>query len=251
MEDFSDPDTGFAQGDHITIIGPTGTGKTHLALELAKLRTYSIFIALKPADPLITELLSQGYFLTPKMEVPYYENPAGSGIYVPLYNRVLYWPRLSDEVVRRLPPEQILTAEKRMQKPSVQGAIGYVRRNRRWCLILDEATWIARDLGLQRDLDSALFTFRTLEASLILAGQRPAWMGQYALSQPTHLFLFQTAHTNDIKALGDIAGVNYDRVVQTVSTLDFNKHEVLYVNTHTRDMCRTIAPGRPSSREDD
>lgn len=132
-----------------------------------------------------------------------------------------------------------------MQKPAVQGAIGYVRRNQKWCLVLDEATWIARDLGLQRDLDSALFTFRSLEASLILCGQRPAWMGQYALSQPTHLFLFQTSHHNDIKALGDITGVNYELVIQTVANLDFKKHEVLYVNTHTRELFRTIAPKRP------
>lgn len=234
---------GFLQGDHISIIGPTGTGKTHIALELANLRDYVIFVACKPADPLIADMVvTRGYWLTGKMEVPYFEYPAGSGQYIPAYNRVVYWPRLPEETIRRLPPAQVLRAEKEMQKPAVGSAIGYVRKNHKWCLILDEATWVARDLGLQRELDSALFQFRTLQASLILCGQRPAWMGQYALSQPTHLFLFQTSHHNDIKALGDISGVNYQRVIDSVSSLDHKKHEVLYVNTRTREMWRTIAP---------
>ena len=239
----ADSPDGFKQGDHVTIIGPTGTGKTHIALELAELRDYVIFVACKPADPLIADLVVvRQYWLTGKMEVPYYEYPAGSGRYIPAFNRVVFWPRLSPETIKRLKPEDVLRAEKNMQKPAVGGAIGYVRKNEKWCLILDEATWVARDLGLQRELDSALFQFRTLEASLILCGQRPAWMGQYALSQPTHLFLFQTSHHNDIKALGDISGVNYERVIETVANLDHRKHEVLYVNTRTREMTRTIAP---------
>jgi hypothetical protein len=237
-------DEGFRQGDHVAIIGPTGTGKTHIALELAELRDYALFVACKPKDPLIQELVAHGYFISGSLEIPYVERPPGSRRFVPAYSRVVYWPRLSDERIRKLKPADLLRTEKAMQKPAVGAAIGYVRKNGAWCLILDEATWVCRDLGLQRDVDSALFQFRTLDASLILCGQRPAWMGRYALSQPTHLFLFQTSHKDDVKALGDISGVNFDRVVETVASLNHRKHEVLYVNTRTREMFRTIAPAR-------
>lgn len=232
------------QGDHVAIIGPTGTGKTHIALELAELRDYVLFVACKPKDPLIRDLVAHGYWVSGNLEIPYLEDPPGSRRFVPAYKRVVYWPRLDADRIRKLKAHELLRTEKAMQKPAVAAAIGYVRKNGSWCLIMDESTWVCRDLGLQRDVDSALFQFRTLDASLILCGQRPAWMGQYALSQPTHLFLFQTSHKNDIKSLGDISGVNYDRVIDTVMSLDHRSHEVLYVNTRTREMFRTIAPAR-------
>lgn len=235
---------GFLQGEHVVIVGPTGTGKTHIALELAELRDYKLFVACKPKDPLIRELQAHGYFVTGKLDIPYIESPPGSRNIVPAYKSVVYWPRLSEQAVRRMKPNQLLGAEKAMQKPAVSSAIGYVRKNGGWCLIMDEATWVCRDLGLQRDVDSALFSFRTLDASLILCGQRPAWMGQYAMSQPTHIFLFQTSHKDDIKALGDISGVNYQRVINTVPNLDHRAHEALYINARTREMYRTIAPPR-------
>lgn len=235
---------GFRQGDHAAIIGPTGTGKTHIALELAELRDYVLFVACKPEDPLIKDLVAHGYWVSGDLNIPYTEQPPGSGQFRPAHRKVVFWPRLSAERVRKLKSHQLLDAEKQMQKPAVGGAIGYVRKNGSWCLIMDEATWVCRDLGLQRQVDSALFQFRTLNASLILCGQRPSWMGQYALSQPTHLFLFQTSHKNDIKALGDISGVNYDAVISTVMNLNHRTHEVLYVNTRTREMFRTIAPAR-------
>lgn len=235
-------DRGFLQGDHVAIIGPTGGGKTHIALHLAELRDYILFLACKPQDPLIRELGQKGYFITSKLEVPYVEDPPGSKKMRPMHRRVVFWPRLHPDRARKLPPERLLDAEKAVQKPAMKGAIGYVRRNGGWCVIIDEATWVCRDLNLQRDVDSALFQFRTLGASVILCGQRPAWMGRYALSQPTHLFLFQTSNKDDIKALGDISGVNHERVISTIGSLDHDSHEVLYVNTRTRELMRTIAP---------
>lgn len=126
----------------------------------------------------------------------------------------------------------------------VGGAIGYVRANGNWCLVIDEGTWVCRDLKLQRDIDSALFQFRSLNASVIILGQRPAWMGRYVLSQPTHLFLFNTNDRDDRKALGDISGVDTRTVEEVVAKLDHKRHEVLYIDTRSREMFRTIAPPR-------
>lgn len=235
----SPPQPRFAQGDHVAIIGPTGTGKTHMALAIAEIRAYVLLIACKPKDPLVDDALRKGYWLVPtrELEIPYVDAR-------PLHTRVVYWPRLSDRATRKLPPAQLLKAEKAMQKPAVAGAIGYVRRDGHWCLILDEGTWICRDLNLQRDVDSALFSFRTMRSSVIVLGQRPSWMGRYVLSQPTHLFLFQTSDANDRKALGDISAVDTRVVQEIVQRLSHTKHEALYLNTRTREMFRTVAPPR-------
>lgn len=233
------PHPRFAQGDHVAIIGPTGTGKTHIALAIAELRTHVLVVACKPRDPLIEDATRRGYWLVPdnKLEIPYVDGR-------PLHPRVIYWPRMSGRTAGKLPPQALLRAEKAMQKPAVGGAIGYVRREGHWALVLDEGTWICRDLNLQRDVDSALFQFRTLNASVIVLGQRPSWMGRYVLSQPTHLFLFQTSDTNDRKALGDISAVDTKVVQEVVRTLSHRKHESLYINTRTREMYRTVAPPR-------
>lgn len=228
---------GFRQGDHVAIIGPTGGGKTHLALELAELRSYVMVLACKRVDPLIEETRSRGYYLVPghKLEVPYADG-------VPVHKRVVYWPRLP--IKKNEAAETYLARQKAHQKPRVGEAIGYVAMNGHWALVIDEGTWVCRDLGKQRDVDSALFQFRTLKASVIILGQRPSWMGQYVLSQPTHLFLFQTSHGDDLKSLGNVSGVNTHIVREAVATLDHNRHEVLYVNVRTRQMFRTVAPPR-------
>ena len=131
-----------------------------------------------------------------------------------------------------------------MHKPRVQAAIGYVRQNGHWAIILDEGTYICRDLSLQRDVDSALMHFRTLNSSIIILGQRPSWMGRYTLSSPTHLFLFNTNDREDRKALGDISGVDTKIVRDIVGDLSYERHEVLYLDTRRRHMVRTIAPAR-------
>src|SRR5581483_5638693 len=159
----------FQQGDHVAIIGPTGTGKTHIAFELAELRGYVLLVACKPEDPLTRDALQRGYWLIPgrKIEIPTVDGR-------PLHNRVIFWPRLGDTEKRKVPQHRLLAAEKTIQKPAVAGAIGYVRLHGKWCLVLDEGTWICRDLGLQRDVDAALTGFRTLNASVIILGQRPS-----------------------------------------------------------------------------
>lgn len=231
--------TNFAQGDHVAIIGPTGTGKTHVALEVAELRSYVIVVACKPRDPLIEDARSRGYWLneTDVLEIPYSDGR-------PLHPRVIYWPRLGNRARRKLPPEHVLRAEKAHQRPRIGSAIGYVRNQGHWAIVLDEGTWVCRDLGLQRDVDSALFQFRSLDSSVIVLGQRPSWMGRYVLSSPTHLFLFNTNDGDDRKALGNVSGVDTKLVAELVARLDHERHELLYIDTRRRAMFRSIAPAR-------
>lgn len=231
----------FQQGDHVSILGPTGTGKTHIALNLAEIRTYVMVIATKPRDPLVEDTLTRGYHRVTTAELQ-------KGVdYVdgrPLHPRMVYWPQLTDGQVRRIPERQRIQARKKFQKPLVAGALGYVDLNGHWCVVLDEGTWIYKDLRLGDDVDSALNQWRTNKASIIILGQRPAWMGRYVLSQPTHVFLFHTANAEDAKALGDISGVNTKLVRHLVQNLDRDQHQFLYYNARTQAMFRSVAPPR-------
>lgn len=227
------------QGQHFAILGPTGSGKTFAALEVADIRSYVILVACKPKDPLILDALARGYWLvdTDRLEIPYVDGK-------PLHKRVIYWPRLPESARRKLPDSHILDAERAMQKPRVKAAIGYVRQNGHWTLLLDETTWICRDLNLQRDVDSALFQFRSLNSSIILLAQRPSWIGRFALSSPRFLILFQTNDDNDRKALGEISSIDTRMVRDAVGDLDFQKHECLLLDTYARRAWRTIVTPR-------
>ncbi len=231
--------TGFRQGDHVAIIGPTGSGKTHLAFDVAELRGYVIVVACKPRDELVEDALRRGYWHIPTdtIEIPYSDGR-------PLHPKVVYWPQLGERRRRKLPQQEVLRAEKAHQRPRVGSALGYVRNEGHWTIMLDEGTWVCRDLGLQRDVDSALFQFRSLDSSIIILGQRPSWMGRYVLSSPTHLFLFNTNDGDDRKALGNISGVDSKLVAALVESLSFERHEFLYIDTRRRLMLRSVAPPR-------
>jgi energy-coupling factor transporter ATP-binding protein EcfA2 len=227
----------FEQGDHVSILGPTGTGKTHMALAIAEIRAYVLVVATKQRDPLVEDTIKRGYYLIPtdKLEVPYVDN-------VPHYKHVVYWPRLSQHQVAKLPEHHRIRMRKAHQKPRVSAALGYVDLNGHWCIVLDEGTWVYKDLRLGDDIDSALNQWRTNKASIIILGQRPAWMGRYVLSQPTHVFLFQTSNIDDAKSLGNITGANTKQVKEIVQNLDHHSYQCLYINTRTREMFRTVAP---------
>lgn len=231
----------FRQGDHVSVLGPTGTGKTHLALEVAEIRTYVLVIACKQRDPLIEETLERGYYLIPttslKKGVEYLDGR-------PRHPRIVYWPRLPDRIASRLPDAERIRARSRVQKPLIQAALGFVDLDGHWCVVLDEGTWVYRDLGLGQDIDAALNQWRTNRASLVILGQRPAWMGRYVLSMPTHVFLFNTGNYEDAKSLGEITGSNVQLVRAIVPRLDRQRHEVLYVNSGNGEMFRTIARPR-------
>lgn len=231
----------FRQGDHVSILGPTGTGKTHVALEIAEIRTYVLVIACKQRDPLIEDTIARGYHLIPG-------NDLRKGIeYVdgrPRHTKLVYWPRLPESVASKLPESERIRARSRLQKPLIAGALGYVDLDGHWCVVLDEGTWIARDLGLQKEIDAALMQWRTNKASIIFLSQRPAWVGRYVLSMPKFVFLFNTPNVDDAKSLGDITGANARTVRSIVANLDRKAHEVLLINTETGEMFRTVANAR-------
>jgi hypothetical protein len=151
---------------------------------------------------------------------------------------------MPDSTRNKIPQHLQMRAERNLHKPLVGGALGYVRNNGHWALVIDEGTYVCRDLRLQADIDSALQHFRTLDSSIIILGQRPAWMGRYVLSQPTHLFLFNTRNRDDRKSLGDISGVDPREIEEIVRHLDRDKFEALYIDTRKMTMYRTIAPPR-------
>src|SRR5581483_6256450 len=82
-------------GEHVTIVAPTGHGKTHLALTLAELCRYVLVLATKRKDPLVAELAAKGYLVTARTdEILWTETE-------PVNTRVVIWPQFGDKVGAR------------------------------------------------------------------------------------------------------------------------------------------------------
>lgn len=220
---------GFRQGDHVLLLGTTGTGKTHMALTLAEFREYAIFLATKRRDPLVAELESKGWTIQRDLKLEYIDSK-------PRHGHIVYWPPLNE----KLP----LKEQNVKQAADLREAIQYVERHGKWALVVDEYVWVDGKLKLRDEMETLLFRGRTAKTSVIACAQRPAWISRFVYSQSDHIFFWRTNDHEDLKRLGDISGIDRKLAMDEITSLDTESHEALYVNTRTREMYRVTAPPR-------
>lgn len=197
------------QDQHISVIGPSDTGKSTLMLQLLRIRRYVVFIVTKPKDPKIeSRLASLGYV------------------------RVPVWPKhLSEDVDRYLlfPPGAGDMSREGMvkQRVVIRDALQRIFRGPRggepgrWCVCIDEARYVADPayLGLKREINQLLIQGRSLSIATVLGFQRPAWVPPEAYDQPSYLFIAQDNDRRNALRFREIGGVNGDTVAATIANL--------------------------------
>ena len=225
------------QGDHVTIVGPTKSGKTHIAVSLADLRDFVIVLAAKRQDPLVSDLQAHGYLIVRTLdEVQWTMRDDGSAA-EPVHRRLVYWPPSPE----KLTPSQLIVAH----KAAFGGALDWIDKSGKWCVIVDETMYMAEHLGLQKDLDHLWFQGRTQKVSVIASAQRPSRVPRLAFSSASYLFLAQTNDAGDLERLRDISGGFPKGMVDAaVQSLDFDGHEFLFIDVRQKGMARVVAPPR-------
>lgn len=220
-DDFIRDHLNWKAGEHFSLIGPTGQGKTHMLLNLLPLRTYVTVCATKPEDDSMDRLIATGYAKIERwVSVPAEDMP----------RRVL-WPNAS-RINARV-----------NQKRVFEDALDKIFRERGWCVALDELWYMINVLGLGDEVRMYLLQGRSLGISLVAATQRPAFVPLEIYDQSTHLMFWRD---NDERNLARISGISYHSsglIRQIVSQLEH--HQVLYINTRTGAMLRTRAPALP------
>lgn len=196
------------QGEHLSIIGPTGTGKTTLEIELLKIRDYVVFVATKRADELIESLENRGY-----SRIPAWPKTVPDGT-----PRWLLWPRgaSSMDAKEQHQARTILhDAFHRIYEGPRNGVPG------RWAICVDEARVVSDPayLGLRADINQLLIQARSVKSSIILGFQRPSWVPQEAYDQPSHLFIAGDNDRRNVQRFREIGGVDGERVAQTIQHL--------------------------------
>lgn len=206
-------------GEHVALIGPTGQGKTTLAMGLLPLHKYRVVFATKPADKTINSLINRGKYLV---------LDRWKSIDADQHPRRILWPNAS-----RLDSEKL-------QKVVFHDALEKIYREKGWTVYVDELWYICNKLGLTEDIKTYLLQARALEISLMIATQRPSWVPLEVYDQSTHLFFFRDNDEVNLKRISGISWRSATLIRQIIANLEF--YQFLYVNTRTGKMCRSRAP---------
>lgn len=208
------------QGEHLTIVGPTGSGKTTAALALLspamRPAPYTAVFATKRRDPLLDDFGREGFIRLRDWSVPDPE----------LTPRVLISPKLKgfDSIAE--------------QRRVFREALDSIFRQGGWTLYLDEARYITDYLGLSREVEVIWQQGRSHGVSVVAGAQRPRHVPLLAYDQATHLFFFHNVDEQSLRRLGELGGgVDAGVVREAVRLLP--SHEMLYLNTDKGELTRT------------
>jgi energy-coupling factor transporter ATP-binding protein EcfA2 len=213
-DEFLDSILDWQQGEHVTLLGHTGSGKTTLARHLIQKRSHKLVFATKPRDPNIEVFKKDGFHLTRTWPV----DPR-------IKRNVLFWPKIER------------TSDIGAQAEAIGRCLQSVYRTGGWCLYFDEVRYITDTLGLQRPLEVIWLQGRALKLSVLAGTQRPAWIPREAYSEASHLFLWRSTNRYDLKRLEDASNVDTKELTPILRNLP--KHDVLYLNTRDGSMTRT------------
>jgi hypothetical protein len=208
----------FKQGEHITIVGTTGSGKTVLARELLEYRNYTAVLGTKNEDEELYEPFQQrGYQLTDQFD----PKPAKHE------SRIIFRPRLSTPDRKGI--------EK--QRDAFERMLFAVWDYGGWTLYADEIWYLTNELRLDQTFKLFWTAGRSNHITIVAATQLPVSIPLLAFDQATHLFLFRNSDKRRIDRMAEFAGADVDVLRYLIPRLP--KHEFVYVQTRDGTIIRS------------
>lgn len=224
----------WSQGEHLTVIGPTGTGKTTL-LRAVSVKRYDAggavaVLATKSRDTNLTRWAREDGLTVVQSWPPaapwFRRTPPDPAPGVPWDHRVMVWPRLVNPDV-----DLDAMAETHRRALLAMFAAG------NWCIVAEELWYLVAELGLGRLLKAHWSQGRSAGLTIAGATQRPVDIPLLAYSSATHLFFFRDNDDVNLARIQGIGGLSSRVIRESVRALP--SHDVLHVNTRTGAITRT------------
>jgi len=193
------------QGEHVALVGPTGQGKTTLALQLLDRRRYRVIIATKPKDRTLDGLRRRGWL------------------------RLTSWPPpndIADSVI--LWPPWRTPADTAKQKRVIADALHRIFASGSWCVFADDVQYLTTTLGLRPLLQMLWLQARSLGISVVAATQRPRNVPVEMWSQSSHLYIWRCSDAEDLRRIAGLGSHDSTTIRRVVATLP--EFHVLYVD---------------------
>lgn len=187
------------QGEHVIIVGDTGSGKTYLESKLLELRDYTIVVKTKPDD-----IKFDGYLKTRKFK------------------------DLMNLKVKKFVLDPGISPD--LQRYHIANTINLAWKQEGWTLAVDETYYWTHVLRLEKQLNMLLTQGRSKKLTIVAGMQRPAWISRFALSQATHAFIFR-CEGRDITTLSQALS---PKIADPVEKL--RGHDFVYFNRATREV---------------
>lgn len=195
----------WSQGEHMAIVGETGSGKTTLMTELLKPHRYRDFIVV----------------LKTKRRDETFERFRGYR-QISSVNEI----RVSHDFYILAPPRgRGATGLTRLQHEAVR-LLDLADSAGGWTVVLDELFFIQEKLRLGDYVDDLLTQGRSSGLTLLCGMQRPVKITRFALSQATHVFGF-SMEGRDAQELGYATS---QAMRQAVNELNGERYEFAYFN---------------------
>jgi hypothetical protein len=195
------------QGEHVVVIGTTGSGKSTLIRALAERRDWVVGLASKKADRTYDRYLELGYERIKRWPPPIRKDQVGQ--------HVLLWPRVKkmDDLAKMTP----------IFRKCLQDV--FVDEN--WTVLLDDMFYLAKVLGLTAEIEALNYQVRSLGVTLIGGMQRPSWVPRSTWDQASHAFLRRLADIEDLRTLRGLSHLSANQLEELLRTL--RRHEWLYL----------------------
>lgn len=225
--EFLDEVWDYAPGQHVTVLAPSGGGKTHLSYELlevtARPECQAIVFVMKPRDETVDSFTKRAKFRVTR------EWPA------PMRQRLqskppgwTLWPKSSFD------PD----VDEARQWAIFRAALRDSYRRGDRIVFADETYSLENELphgGLTKELRTLHTKGRSMRCGIWSASQRAAYINRWAY-QAHHLFLGHDPDDDAQKRLSEIGAAVDKRLVRSI-VADLDRYEFLYVNRDDRTMC--------------
>ena len=214
-------------GEHITTIGPTGSGKTilnRILLQYAPVTKdggpWVVVLGIKNRDAeLYGPFEKQGYQLVRRFNAEPPDNVDSI--------RLLFVPQT----------EKQGREGRQAKSKAFRQALNDIQDTGYWCVYADDVQYMSDQLGLREDFEELWMIGRSEGISVVASSQEPVNIPVMAYNAPTHLFLFSNPDLYRARRMAELTGMNREVAQHTI--LELPEHEFLYIQKNTRVMLRS------------
>lgn len=214
-------------GEHVAMVGPTGTGKTTLACGILPMRKYCLVFDPKSGDSTLASLKRYGF------------------------ERCTSWPP-PREIRRRIDkgePARLIVGplvrtkdDLPRQKQVFEAALDGAFEEGSWTVYVDELQLMAdrRMIGLTTSIERILIAARDRGVSMVTSFQRPANVPRSAADQSSWIATWYTRDLDVVGRLAEMVGRPKNEIRGAVSGLE--RYSLLLFSRNPSEPIRVVRP---------